>query len=60
MAELHFTMVVEPKEDETPDGVQPTTPTAQEMLPYLNDHLNDMTKHDGMLGYRIMRVIADE
>ncbi len=56
MSTKKFIMRVEPKEDETGEGVQPTDPTPAEMLGYLNDLLIDHSKHEGLIGYRIMEV----
>jgi hypothetical protein len=47
---------IEPKEDETGEGVQPGIPSESELASYLRDLLADTTKRDERIGYRILRV----
>ena len=49
-------ITVEPKEDVTAEGTEPSYPTTQELSSRISDVLGDVTKHDGMIGWRVMRV----
>jgi len=55
-----FNLDIEPKEDETGEDIQPVMPTAAEATPRLQDILQDVTKHDGMIGWRVTRVSPGE
>lgn len=47
-------LIIEPKEDQTLEGVQPGLPTGAGLASYLDDILGDRTKHDGNLGWRVI------
>jgi hypothetical protein len=49
-------VTAEEKEDVTGDGQEPELPTTAGMAVVLQDHLTDITKHDGQLGWRITAV----
>jgi hypothetical protein len=49
---------VEEKEDETGDGVQPNMPSATEVANHYESHLQDVSKHDGTIGWRITSCTA--
>lgn len=51
-------ITVEPKEDVTADGVSPSEPSEEELAARLTDVLADVTKHDSMTGWRVVRVRA--
>jgi hypothetical protein len=47
---------VDPKEDVTGEGIRPSLPSAGALSSRLTDVLADVTKHDGMVGWRVLRV----
>jgi hypothetical protein len=53
MADITIKLRVEEKEDETGDGVQPHMPDAAEVARELDSLLQDITKHKGMIGWRV-------
>jgi hypothetical protein len=58
MNEITIKLRVEEKEDETGDGVQPHMPDAAEVAHELGSMLQDVTKHDSMIGWRVTACTA--
>ena len=51
-------VVVQPREDVTGEGVPPEVPDPDAMCSRLSDVLGDVTKHDGRLGWRVVRLTS--
>lgn len=54
---MQFAFIIEPKEDVTGEGVQPVMPAPADVASWAGDRLNDWSKHEGQIGWRITRVI---
>lgn len=50
-------LFVEDKEDETAEGVPPGFPSADELCSWLGERVDDLTKHEGLVGYRVLRIV---
>lgn len=60
MARLQFTIVIEPKEDVTGEGVQPNDPTTNEAATWMADVLSNWSKHEALIGWRVMAIITED
>jgi hypothetical protein len=49
-------VTAEPKDDVTIEGVRPALPLPGDLASRLQDVLADVTKHDGLLGWRVTAV----
>lgn len=49
-------VTIEPKEDVTIENAAPQLPASEAAASYLEDNLADLTKHDGLIGWRVLRV----
>lgn len=51
-------MTIEPKEDVTIEGVLPALPSRADLAAYLESMLADKTKHEGLIGWRVISVVC--
>jgi hypothetical protein len=58
MSQITLVFTVEPKDEETIEGVMPGEPTPERLAVAVQDRMADITKHDGLYGYRVLRVEA--
>lgn len=49
---------VEAKEDDTAEGAHPWVATPDELASYASSYLDDVTKHDGQIGWRTTGITA--